>query len=871
MKNCSLEITDYIFETVVAKMRDAIAEGGGNEVFFLGSTDQGLVVDDATILARGDGESVPAVARRATMSDVVIHNHPDGSLIPSKADLAIAAELGNRGVGFYIIDNAVEKIYPVVMPAREEGPEPLVVERLAAYLKPGGEVAAQLNDFEYREEQGKMLEVVVRAFNEGRIAMIEAGTGTGKSLAYLIPAIAWSLKNRERVVVSTNTINLQEQLIAKDLPLLRTVNGLQCNAVLVKGRGKYLCLRKLTAVSDEEGLVIEGEMTEIMRWARTTADGSLTDLGFVPRRECWERVCAEGDQCARVHCRFYGNCFFYRARRAASSAHVLVVNHHLLMADLAVRKRAEGYEGTAVLPPFGRVVVDEAQHLEDVATEYLGFRVSRFGFLKVLRRLQSSREEARGLLPYILVKIRSGGRAAGEGAGAEVIDLVTDTLLPDRLAIEGRIDAAMGRIAAELRGCVPGCGENAVTLRITPDVVAGQFWQSVLCPVLQELIRAVEPFAGRLYELLRLLAALPDTQRAALESPCIEIAAMQRRIGEHLQCLSLFMEETEGYCRWLELAPGKRVERLSFCAAPLAVAEGLRESLYDRYRTVVMTSATLTVGGRFDYFTARLGLQGYDSERTECVLLPSPFDYAVQSVVAAPRGIPEPDREGYEEMLESAVREAVRIAGGRSFVLFTSYRLLTKLYERLAGGIGEMGLTPLKQGSDHRTAILNRFRRAGNAVLFATDSFWEGVDVKGEALECVILTRLPFRVPDEPIQQARVEAIELAGGDPFMEYSVPQAVIKFRQGFGRLIRHRDDIGAVLILDARVHTRRYGKLFLESLPAAPIHTGRLEECLAAMEGFFAKARRRTPPRAGGAAPRKKSAPRGHRAHRARRGK
>ncbi len=842
----SIELSEYIHPSAAREIRSAIESADGNEVFFLGKTDEQLIVKGVTVLARGDDESVPAVTRNVSLGDVVIHNHPDGIIHPSKADLAIASALGNLGAGFYIVDNAAERIYPVVQPARKEELASLDLDRMASYIRPGGPLSRALSDYEYREEQQAMMASVIRAFNEDRIALIEAGTGTGKSIAYLIPAISWSVLNGERVVVSTNTINLQEQIIGKDLPLLQRLKGLQCKAVLLKGRSNYLCLRKLAATCEESRLLLqsegEEELSELIRWSKQTKDGSLSDLSFIPRRENWERVCAEADQCTRLHCPYYAKCFFYKSRRESSSAHILVVNHHLLMADLALRSRTEGYDRPGVLPRFQRIIIDEAQHIEDVATEYFGFQISKFGLLRILRRLQSSRETGRGLLPFICAKIRAKADDADLERLSKARELVTATVVPERFGVEKKIVAAMDRLAPELK---KACGEMGQegnrSLRITPEVTASPFWQGALCPVLKECLAVIESFSAKLGELVKLLGSLSAHRKKSLESALVEIASMRQRLAHQIECLAFFMEGGDGVCRWLELRGRGKWERLSFCAAPLDVSEGMREAIYKRFGTVIMTSATLTVGGTFDYLRSRVGLGDVEKEKMECCILPSPFDYTTQAFVASPRGTAEPGSEGYEEMLAEMVGRAVTISRGSAFVLFTSYRLLERLHARLENRLEEAGLTVLRQGTDNRTSLLSRFRREKGSVLFATDSFWEGVDVRGEALQCVILTRLPFRVPDEPIQQARMEAIELAGGDPFLEYSVPQAVIKFRQGFGRLIRHREDIGAVLILDSRIHSRRYGRLFLESLPPASICSLDAEGALEAMEKFFARVR------------------------------
>ena len=510
------------------------------------------------------------------------------------------------------------------------------------------------------------------------------------------------------------------------------------------------------------------------------------------------------------------------------------------MADLAVRRISGSYERPAVLPRFQRVIIDEAHRLEDVATDYFGFDVSKFGIIHAMRRLISvKKKKARGLLPFLVARLKKVKSTRAEAA----VRLVEERLIPERRKVESALDGAMERIAAGLKEEYGReNGERGVVLRIVPEVTASGFWRGLVGPVVGEAAELVEGFSDRLGELVEILEDLPQGAGKKVEPQRIEIAAMRHRLRYHVECLSSFLEAKEGVCRWLELKRGKRRETLKFCAAPIDISEAMRESLYRRFGTIVMTSATLTVGGSFDYIAKRLGLDGLPEGKLDTAIFPSSFDFRTQAFVGAPTGITPPDGRDYEEMLERLVLEAVEISGGGAFVLFTSYRLLRRLFERLEGPLAERGMKPMAQGSGDRTRLLNRFRRGRGAVLFATDSFWEGVDVRGSALRCVILTRLPFRVPSEPIQQARVEAIEKAGGDPFMGYSVPQAVIKFRQGFGRLIRHRGDTGAVLILDGRVNTRRYGRLFLKSLPDVSICRLPPPRMFAEMRGFFESASR-----------------------------
>jgi ATP-dependent DNA helicase DinG len=821
------------------QIRDAIAESGGNEVFFLGRTDEARVVIEAEPLARGNQDAVAAIMIATSFGDVVIHNHPSGILTPSQADIEIASLLGNQGVGFYIVDNLCEQCYQAVSPFARTVVERISFPEIERWYAPDGALAKNLPGYEHRQEQTRMAFAVSEAFNEEKVALIEAGTGTGKSLAYLLPAILWAVRNKERVVVSTNTINLQEQLTKKDLPFLAKYGGLEFSAVLVKGRSNYICLRKLEAARNEPTLLgDEGgdELKTIIDWSSRTGEGCKNDLSFIPRDEIWEEVCCEGDQCSRVRCAFYARCFFYRARREASSANLLVVNHSLLLADLAVRQET-GYGATAILPPFTRLVFDEGHHLEDVATSFLSCQISRFGLIKLLGKLQHQRKPQRGLLPQLSSQLSREIPDELDALYMEVSGILETVLMPKRTVLNDAVARAMDRVGAALIAYLKkdtGKREE-LKLRLTATV-SSTFWGEV-SGHLELLARELADYAAALKVFLKGCDKLPDEVLAKLSGNLTDLKGIMGRVATTATELRGFISGGEGLCRWLEVSKGKKGLPVKLCSAPLEVAESIKNVIFDKFRTVVITSATLTVGDKFDYLKARTGVTLLDQVRVTEQLLPSPFNYAVQAFVGIPDDMPEPATVGFEKALADNILKGLTISQGRAFVLFTSYDLLTRVHQRLAEPLAALGLTVMRQGEINRHLLLSRFRKSANGVLFGTDSFWEGVDVQGKALELVIITRLPFRVPTEPILEARSEHIAAMGGDPFMAYTVPQAVIKFKQGFGRLIRSKEDRGGVLILDSRVLSKGYGRIFLQSLPGAPIVRGGEEEVFGRMTDFF----------------------------------
>ena len=826
-----------------ALIRFEIKQARGNEVFFIASLDDNGVMISAEAIARGNKHAVPAILSRASAGQMVLHNHPSGELTPSDADLDLASICGNNGIGFGIIDNQCERCYLVVAPHTPRTGELLNLEELERVFGPEGMLAKHLKGYEQRDEQVRMAFHVATAFNDNKVSVIEAGTGTGKSLAYLIPALLWALRNDQKVVISTNTINLQEQLIKKDIPLLQRHAASEFHACLVKGRGNYLCLRKLDGVLDEPALFPDSateELQAIASWSETTRSGCLSDLAFHPSWEVWDDLRCEADQCGRSRCPEFNRCFFYKARRDAAAAQLLVVNHALLLADIALR-RESGYDAVAILPPFGRLIIDEAHHLEEAATGALSVRISRSGLMKQLARLAPSGGRA-GILSVLNTKVGKELPEELDGLYQEISGLIEAALLPQTHELAGHIDRELDWLAQQLsQELLAGDDQRGGELkrRITAEVRATPFWHE-LESRLKRLGEQLQELADGLGALDRAAAKLPDSVAQIVNGLLTDAAGIGMRLAAITRELLWFCTDDPEACCWLEVKKNSRGSQATICVAPLEVAETIKTALLDPIPTVVLTSATLTVGGSFGYLRRRTGLDLLELERLQELALASPFDYAEQALVGIPRDLPDPTSVAFRQPLADAVLRAVSISRGGAFVLFTSFDLLRQTHVALKAQLEQQGLTVLRQGEGGgRHQLLARFRKEQYAVLFGTDSFWEGVDVKGDALRLVVIARLPFQVPTEPIQQARAERITALGGDPFREMSVPQAVLKLRQGFGRLIRSRTDRGAVLILDSRMATKNYGSRFRKSLPLEAQLAAPLEEVFTGMADFFEK--------------------------------
>ncbi|HET6797424.1 MAG TPA: helicase C-terminal domain-containing protein [Gemmatimonadales bacterium] len=826
-------MSDRIAPGVRAYLASEISAAGGREVSFAATVDRDGVVTDARVLARGRVDMVLALPGRVARGEMLLHNHPSGVLDPSVADLNVAAHLHDAGTGFGILNNSATELYVVVEVPRDRPVVAIDPFSIIETLGERGPIAGQLRKYEDRRTQRDMAAYITDGYNDGGVQLLEAGTGVGKSFAYLVPALAWARANGERTVVSTNTINLQEQLVGKDLPLLRsalTSDDYSPTFALLKGWRNYLCLARMhQAVSAQRTLLEQDKLDELLgiaEWAGHTADGTLSDLPVTPSSEVWDEVSAEPDLCTRLKCPHFDRCFLFRARRRAAEADVVVVNHHLLAADLSVRQSSDNWQEAAVLPPYRRLILDEAHHLEDVAAAHLGTQVTSRAVRRLLARFERN---GRGLGPTLAHELSSHSDLLSRAS----LDLVEQRLFPAigdaRRASETLFlrlyhkldDAPGGQLRlSEAFDHDPIWDEG---LRFDLDATLGAF---------RMLRETVEIIADRLSQ------AEQSERRAQLLQ---ELRGVMRRLDGISDGLNRSLRPAAGGAptvRWMERNP--RGQSVTLSAVPLDLAPVLRQLLFDRLETVILTSATLAAGGEFEFLQSRLGLSGDDSPVTVREIFASPFDFPSQCIFGVPDDLPEPreDEPAHGAAVVQVVRDLAYASDGGMFVLFTSHVALRRAALELRAGLGERWPI-LVQGEAPRDALLRRFRQAENAILLGTDSFWEGVDVPGRALRALILNKLPFKVPSEPLTAARLERLAEEGMDGFMSYLVPHAALKLKQGFGRLIRTREDTGVVVLLDSRVVTKRYGQLLLTGLPPAERIVGRWTQVRTKCEDFFAR--------------------------------
>lgn len=778
-----LPVTASRFSPAAAvRMRSEIRAAGGIEIFAVGTLNEQGLVAELEVHARGTENAVNALRGRARAGQVVIHNHPSGDVRPSEPDMALAGGFGEDGVGFVIVDNELSRAQWVVEPHTKRI-VPIDTALLLAIFDE--RLPAQFPGWEPRPGQREMAIEVARCFDEGGVVALEAGTGTGKSLAYLVPAVLWAVANDARVVVSTYTRTLQAQLVSDDLPALARV--FPHKSAVLKGRGNYLCRRKLALAVDDGGEGID----RVAAWAAQSRTGDFADVGFELDEELLDRVESDADQTLRARCPHFNQCFYYEARRAASAAHLIVANHALLLRDLALKAEAGG---RGILPDFDRVVLDEAHHLEEAATRAGDTRLSSFSV-------------GRAIAPLL-------GRRGRPGALGRLVERAPDlrafAAVAEAAAVIARDTASIG---------FEGLADYAkVPTRVTGPAPDAEFFA--------QLVSELQDAGASLGAVEN---ALEDHKLATNEvQPLLDVVRARRRLQDHAAAAQRFLEAEASRVRFLD--PGKR--GVAAANAPLDIGSFVDKTLRQGMFATVLTSATLASHGTADPWLRRVGLSGSAFHS-----FPSPFDYPRQACLALPKDLPPPDADDFGPRVSAVIVAAILASRGGVFVLCTSYAAVDDLSARVEAALGGR-FAILRQGRTSRERLLARFRDDHASVLFGTDSFWEGVSVKGDALRLVIIPKLPFRVPTEPVSQARHERMVQNGQDPFRTWSLPEAVLRLRQGFGRLIRTATDRGAVMICDRRIHDMWYGRVFLASLPPARRIVGPSRAVIEALGAFYA---------------------------------
>ena len=693
--------------------------------------------------------------------------------------------------------------------------KPIDEMEIADFFDESGELSNEFAVFEVRKPQVEMAHAIARTFNNSNFLVVEAGTGTGKSMAYLVPAIKWATSNYGpfgRIIISTNTKNLQEQLFFKDIPILHSIMKEKFKAVLLKGKNNYLCLDKwVTVMNDLQLRLTENERIRVLPlylWVQQTETGDIAEnnsFRVEKNGSLWSKFIAENNYCPGRSCKFYDKCFLMKARNNAKDAHLVLVNHSLLFSDLAA--------DNAVLSDYVNVIFDEAHNIEKAATEYLGTEITLWNFREFFNKLYRKDKTEIGILIQLKKRLQLSDI---KNLNKNVLIRSVEQLIEEILNGWRSTQAFYRLITEKLREKSPDSNEKFSTkYRYTREQNIFEDIQ----PFYDELCDTLIELQNGLKNIIEYFNDLPEESFEYQRQLYQELNAQFMQIELLINNLKfLISAEWDSYVYWYELPSKADSFDTRLYAAPLDVASILHEKLYEHLNTAVFTSATLAVDRNFNYFNRRVGIEYVDPERVEKLLLQSPFNYNDQVLLLVPSFINEPKESQYYQQIKNFIENLVTKVPHGTLALFTSYFMLNDIYRHLKPIFESEQIPVYGQGIDGgRHSIINQFKEVENSFLFGTDSFWEGVDVPGKSLEILLLTKLPFDVPTEPVIQAKAELIAKQGGNPFMDYTVPEAVIKFRQGFGRLIRSQSDYGAIIILDTRVIKKLYGRIFLNSLP------------------------------------------------------
>ena len=806
-----MKVAEFINAKTIEKMRLEISESGGNEVFFRGIPDGEGIVSEVEVIARGNSSSVAALLNMMRKNEVIIHNHPSGVLIPSDEDVNISSMYGEVGGASYIVNNAVDDIY-VIVPLKE-----FIKIDVDEYFGENGAIHKNFEKFEVRREQYEMAKFIENSMNENKKLIVEAGTGTGKTIAYLLPTLLYAIENNLKVIVSTNTINLQEQLVNKDIPLLKKIINEDFNYQIVKGRGNYLCKRKLYNIDvTEKETDTEEERTEkniirnLIDWDKNvTRTGDRNELKYEISNSIWEKVNSEVDMCKGVKCPHYSKCHFFKARKNVADATLLIVNHHMFFADLAIRNQTGFYTNYSILPNYDIVVFDEAHNIEDTARNYFTFETSKISFGRLMGNIYNRR----------VVNSSNGGAIVrlmtylNESLSSEEYEKV-DELKEDAIA-ELNIFYDKGIDIFDKLIYLFSENNNNREIKIKIDKQEMQS-NKAFREVMEINSQFKESYGNLVIRINKFLNTVSNYNLEDKEGFLFEFSRYYEKLKQYYKKFEFILEgKEEGYVYWANVTTIR--PNVKLYATPFDISDELNDNLFTKMDRMVFTSATLAVDNKFDYYKKSIGLMKENRRKIDERIVKSPFDYEKQMKVYIPEDALDPTNIEFLRDLEEFIEGVIKNTKGHCFLLFTSYSALNFLYNQLKSRFSEKEYTLIKQNDFPRHEMIEIFKNSKNPILFGTDSFWEGVDVQGEQLQSVIITKLPFKVPNDPVTEAIIENIRKNGQNPFNDYQVPQAVIKFKQGVGRLIRSKTDSGNIIILDNRIIKKMYGKKFLSALP------------------------------------------------------
>ena len=803
-------ITDLINVDILEKMKDEIEISNGNEVFFRGIPDKNGIVSDMEVIARGNQYSVAALLNMMKKNEVIIHNHPSGILIPSNEDVTVSGIYGESGGASYIINNNANDIY-VIVPLKKH-----VKINIDEFFGENGRIHQKIEKFEIRKEQYDMSKYIEKSMNDNSKLIIEAGTGTGKTIAYLLPTLLYALENNLKLIISTNTINLQEQLINKDIPLIEKIIEKDFKYEIVKGKGNYLCKRKLYNINTfddekdtEEEKIEKNIIKNIVAWDENTVTGDKNELKYEISYKIWEQVNCESDLCTGVKCPYYSSCYFFKARKNISDADMLIVNHHMFFADLSIRNEIGFNTEYSILPNYDIVVFDEAHNIEDTARNYFTYEISRFSFGRLLGNIHNRRitnTNNAGALTKLLVFLNN---ILPQDEYVKMDDMKEEVIRN----LNSFYDTGVNILDRIMLPFAQNVGSSEIKTRIDiPKVKKSKFWFEI-----EELNEKFGEAYGSLIKIVnKFLNKIDDFDLEDEDGIIFDFSKYYERLKEYYKNFKFILDSSDpGYVYWLSIIPSK--VNIKLYATPFDISESLEDNLFNKMERMIFTSATLAVDDKFDYYKESLGLKNSKKNRIKEKIISSPFDYEKQMKVYIPNDSLDPNDIEFLDDLELFIEKTVKSTEGHCFLLFTSYSSMNYLYNKIEKYFNRNDYTLIKQNDYPRHEMIEIFKNSKNPVLFGTDSFWEGVDVQGEQLRSVIIVKLPFKVPNDPVTEAIIENIKKNGKNPFNDYQVPQAVIKFKQGVGRLIRSKEDKGSIVILDNRITKKIYGRKFLKSLP------------------------------------------------------